>query len=165
MVDAQKKRPATLSAAFVRTVTEAGRYGDGRGGYGLTLLVKPMANGRLSRTWSQRVRIAGTPTNVGLGRYPVVSLAEARAAALANVRAIKQGRDPRAGGVPTFAQAAEKVIALHEPTWKDGARSASVWRSSLRSYALPVLGAATGVRRHYRPRPGRPGAHLDGHSR
>ena len=72
------KRPRILSAAFVRTVTQPGRYGDGRGGYGLGLLVKPTANGRLSKTWSQRVRFHGRVTNIGLGAYPIVTLAEAR---------------------------------------------------------------------------------------
>ena len=38
-------RPKRLSAAFVRTVKRPGRYGDGRGGYGLSLLVKPTASG------------------------------------------------------------------------------------------------------------------------
>ena len=133
-------RPKMLSAAFVKTVTRPGRYGDGRGGYGLSLLVKPMASGRLSRTWSQRVRIAGRPANIGLGRYPVVSLSEARAAALKNARAIAQGQDVRGGGVPTFAEAVEKVIEIHRPTWKDGARSGDIWRSSLGAYAIPRLG-------------------------
>ena len=77
-------RSKVLSAAFVRTVTKPGRYGDGRGGYGLTLLVKPMVNGRVSKTWAQRLRFSGRPTNLGLGKYPIVSLAEARAKALAN---------------------------------------------------------------------------------
>ena len=35
------KRPKTLSAAFVKTVKRPGRYGDGLGGHGLSLLVKP----------------------------------------------------------------------------------------------------------------------------
>ena len=134
------KRPRTLSAAFVRTVTRRGRYGDGRGGFGLSLLVKPMANGRTSKTWSQRLRIAGKPFNIGLGQYPLLTLQEARAAALANARAVKQGRDPRARAVPTFAEAVEDVIALHEPNWS-GTRTAQNWRSSLLYYATPTLGS------------------------
>ena len=141
MVDTlQRGRPKTLSAAFVRSVTRAGRYGDGRGGYGLSLLVKPMANGRLSKTWAVRTRIAGRPANVGAGRYPVVSLSEARAKALEVARAAAQGLDPRGAPVPTFEEAVERVIDLHEPTWKHGARSAEIWRSSLRVYAIPLLG-------------------------
>ena len=30
---------------------------------------------------------------------------------------------------------------MHEPNWKDGARSAEIWRSSLARYAMPRLGA------------------------
>jgi len=71
-------RPKKLSASFVKTVRRPGRYSDGRGGFGLSLLVKPTTTGRLSKTWSQRLRIHGHPVNVGLGAYPVVTLAEAR---------------------------------------------------------------------------------------
>jgi hypothetical protein len=62
------KRPATLTAAFVRKVHRPGRYGDGRGGHGLTLLVKPTKiKRRLSKTWAQRVRLNGKYTLLGLG--------------------------------------------------------------------------------------------------
>ena len=77
---------------FVKTVNRPGRYGDGRGGFGLSLLVKPTSTGRLSKTWSQRLRVHGRPVNVGLGAYPIVTLAEARRAAVANRREVAQGR-------------------------------------------------------------------------
>ena len=134
------QRPKTLSAAFVKTVRVPGRYGDGRGGYGLSLLVRPTATGRLSKTWSQRLRIAGRPCNVGLGAYPVVTLAEARQAALENRRAVARGRDPRRGGVPTFAAAVETVIAIHAAGWRDGGKNEKQWRASLGTYVLPQLG-------------------------
>ena len=94
-------RPTTLTAAFVRTVSTPGRYGDGRGGHGLSLLVKPTKTGRWSKSWSQRLYIDGKPIMLGLGSYPVVSLAEARQRALANRQAIERGKDPRAGDAPT----------------------------------------------------------------
>ena len=134
------KRPKTLSATFVKTVTVPGRYGDGRGGHGLSLLVKPTSTGRLSKTWSQRLRIAGRPCNIGLGGYPVVTLGEARKAALENRRAVARGRDPRTGGLPTFAAAVDRVIAIHAASWRDGGRSEKQWRASLRDYAMPRLG-------------------------
>ena len=134
------RRPRILSAAFVRTVTRPGRYGDGRGGYGLSLLVKPMANGRLSKTWSQRVRFHGRVTNIGLGAYPIVSLAEARKKAVANRRTIEAGLDPRGSRVPSFSQATEKVIAIHAAGWKPGGKSEAQWRASLTTYAYPRLG-------------------------
>ena len=134
------KRPRILSAAFARTVTQPGRYGDGRGSYGLSLLVKPTANGRLSKTWSQRVRFHGRVTNIGLGPYPIVTLAEARKKAVTNRRTIEKGLDPRGSRVPSFSQATEKVIAIHAAGWKPGGKSEKQWRSSLSTYAYPRLG-------------------------
>lgn len=133
-------RPKKLSAAFVKTVKRPGRYGDGRGGFGLSLLVKPTTNGRLSKTWSQRLRIHGHPVNIGLGAYPVVTLAEAREKALKNRRTVARGRDPRSGGIPTFAQAVETVIAIHRPSWRSGSRYEAQWRGTLRRYAVPRFG-------------------------
>lgn len=134
-------RPKQLSAAFVKTVKRPGRYGDGRGGHGLSLLVKPTTTARLSKTWAQRLYIAGRAVNIGLGSYPVVTLAEARRKALANRRTVAQGGDPRGGGIPTFAEAADKVIAIHRESWKPGGKSEAQWRASLRDYAMPHLSA------------------------
>ncbi|MDE0168549.1 MAG: site-specific integrase [bacterium] len=99
-----------------------------------------MANGRLSRTWSQRVRFHGRVTNIGLGAYPIVSLAEARKKAVANRRRIEAGLDPRGSRVPTFESAAERVIAIHAAGWKPGGKSEAQWRASLTTYAYPRLG-------------------------
>lgn len=135
------KRPATLNATFVKTVRRPGRYGDGRGGYGLSLMVKQRRNGRMSKTWAQRIRIDGRETNLGLGSYPVVTLARARKRALVNRRAVADGRNPRSPGVPTFEEAATTVITLHGPQWKPGGRTEEHWRSSLAAYAHPKIGA------------------------
>jgi len=132
------KRPKTLSAAFVRTVNQPGRYGDGRGGHGLSLLVSRRINGRLSKRWTQRVRIDGRETNLGLGVYPVVTLSEARHKALGNRRSIEQGRNPHAPAIPTFSEATERVIGLHSAKWKTGGRSAAIWRSTLTRFAGPL---------------------------
>ena len=125
----------------MRTISRPGRYGDGRGGHGLSLLVKPMANGRWSKTWSQRVKIGGKVTSVGLGSYPVITLAEARARALENARAVAAGKDPRTGDAPTVAEAWEEVIRLRRPTWRDGGKSENQWRASFRDYVELQLGS------------------------
>ena len=129
-----------ISAAFVCNVSRPGRYGDGRDGYGLSLLVRKQVNWRVSKTWAQRVRINGKVTNIGLGKYPLVTLAEARQAAFENRRAIAKGNDPRGGSTPTFAEAAEKVIAVYAEGWKDSGRTASKWRSQFQRYVYPHLG-------------------------
>ena len=138
-----KNRPRMLSATFVRNVNLPGRYGDGRGGLGLSLLVKPASRGGFSKSWSQSVRLSGKPTSIGLGRYPVVTLAMARERALENARAIAEGRDPRrsARTAPTFAEACETVIAIHAGSWKPDGRTEQSWRATLRDYVLPRLGA------------------------
>ena len=134
-------RPLMLSATFVKNVNAPGRYGDGRGGLGLGLLVRPATHGGLNKCWTQSVRIDGRPTSLGLGRYPVVTLAMARERALDNARAIARGHDPRrtAKSVPTFAEALETVIAIHAATWKDRKGSEQQWRASMRNYVLPRL--------------------------
>ena len=78
----------------------------------MSLLVKPTSTGRLSKTWSQRLRINAKPAMIGLGAYPVV----------------------------TFEQAAERVIALHAPNWRDPRRVQN-WRSSLERFVYPRLGS------------------------
>ena len=133
------KRPRTLSAAFVRTVNRPGVYGDGRGGRGLSLRVHRTRDGRITKTWRQRVRIEGRLTSIGLGPYPEVTLAEARQQALDNSRGVLLGQDPRGRGVPTFAKAAERTIKLHRESWKAGSPLPGQWESTFRLHAAPLL--------------------------
>ncbi len=133
-------RPKRLTARFVKEVKRYGRYGDGRGGHGLSLLVKPTKSGRLSKTWSQRLRINGRVVNIGLGPYPVVTLGDARRAAIENRRATFRGEDPRTGDTPTFAKAARSVIRLRRASWRPGSKSEAQWKASLETYAFPVIG-------------------------
>ncbi|MXW67352.1 MAG: tyrosine-type recombinase/integrase [Gemmatimonadales bacterium] len=133
------KRPRTLSAAFVRTVNRPGVYGDGRGGRGLSLRVHRTRDGRITKTWRQRVRIEGRLTSIGLGPYPEVTLAEARQKALDNSRGVLLGQDPRGRGVPTFSEAAERTIKLHRESWKAGSPLPEQWESTFRLHAAPLL--------------------------
>ena len=129
-------RPSNaLSAARVRTEKRVGRHADGNGLY---LVVEPTGNKR----WIQRLSIRGRRTDLGLGGWPLVSLASARERALENRRIARSGGDPlaekRKALVPTFSEAAEKVIALNAPTWRHPKTEAQ-WRSSLKTYAYPYL--------------------------
>ena len=102
--------------------------------------MKPASTGGFSKSWVERIRLDGKAANVGLGAYPVVTLARARQKALANARIVSEGRD-RASRAPTFEQAVETVIGIHAENWKDGGKSAAQWRASLRDYAVPKIGA------------------------
>ena len=136
------ERPYRLSARFVATVHEPGRYGDGRGSGGLSLLVKHTARGHLAKSWAQRISLDGRQRNLGLGSWPHVSLAEAREKCALNLAARRRGElvTGRKRTVPTFEEAVEKVIAVHRAGWKDGSRSETDWRATLRDYAVPELG-------------------------
>ncbi|MCY4623292.1 MAG: integrase arm-type DNA-binding domain-containing protein [bacterium] len=126
-----------LTAAFVRSVTKPGKYGDQ---HGLILRVQPSG----SKAWIWRGTVNGKRRDLGLGRYPYVSLAEARAKAFDHRKVALDGGDPvllRSGGVPTFASAVEKVISLHAGKWKAGGKSEESWRSSLGAYVLPAIGS------------------------
>ncbi len=136
------QRPYRLSARFVETIKEPGTYGDGRGSGGLSLRVKRTARGHLAKSWGQRISVDGRPRNLGLGTWPHVSLAEARQKCVLNLLARQRGElvTGRKRTVPTFEEAAEKVIAVHRAGWKDGSRSEADWRGTLRDYAMPKLG-------------------------
>ena len=134
-----KRRNTTLSATLVERA-KPGTYGDGRGGHGLYLRVSKTANGRTSRYFAQRVRLNGRVTNLGVGNFPVVTLAEARKVALENRRAILQGVDPRGPGIPTFEELAEKVLRVRAPTWKNPEKMARAWRTEF-EYAFRLFGA------------------------
>ena len=125
------------TAAFVRTVTLPGKYGDQ---HGLILRVTPSG----SKQWIWRGTIRGKRRDLGLGGYPYTSLAEARQRAFEYRKLARHGGDPTAlrrnTTAPTFAEACEQVIAMHEPSWKDGGRSADNWRSTLSRLAYPRLG-------------------------
>ena len=134
-----------LSATFVKQVTKTGRYGSGRGGHGLTLVVKGKIGGGLSKAWVQRLRIGGRETNLGLGSYPVVTLAEARRRALENARTVATGGDPRVSTrVPTLRELAEQVIESRRSQWKESERlghqrSERQWRASLETHAAALM--------------------------
>ena len=129
-----KTKSARLTHTFIKSVTKEGRYGDGRGGLGLSILVRKTQNGGRSKTWSQRLHIgkARQEYTPGLGSWPLVTLADARAKAFENARLVKQGIDIRqpAAHVPTVAEAFETVIALKEPGWR-GTHTKKSWNLSL----------------------------------
>ena len=126
-----------LSAAFVRTVQERGKYFDGHG-----LLLKVDRSG--ARRWVQRIIIRGKRTELGLGSPPLVSLAEAREAALANRKLARAGGDPlrekrEAEAVLTFEEAARKVHQMHLPSWRNP-KHGQQFINTLATYAFPRMG-------------------------
>ena len=137
----QKRKFSTgLTALFVRTVGHSGRSGADKHGdrHGLILRILPSG----SKQWIWRGTVRGKRMDLGLGGYPYVTLAEARQKAFEYRKTARAGRDPRLSrrDVPTFEEAAGKVIAIHRASWRSGGKSEAQWRASLRDYAMPQLG-------------------------
>src|SRR5215469_10797207 len=76
-----------LNAAKLRTLTKPGAYGDGAGLY---LQVRGPDN----RSWLYRFKLHGKAHLMGLGTAADVSLAEARDAATAARKLVKQSVNP-----------------------------------------------------------------------
>jgi integrase len=77
------------------------------------------------RSWIVRVQHSGRRRDIGLGGYPIISLARARELALETRRAVREGRDPvaerrQALAVPTLAAALQDWIAKEAPDWRGG---------------------------------------------
>ena len=134
-----------LSALWVKSLSKPGRHGDGDG-----LYLNVARYG--TKSWVQRIVVNERRRDIGLGSYPTVSLAQARSLAADNRTAVAEGRDPLAEkreakeavrnplpSIPTFAEAAGRVIELRRPTWKN-LKHAAQWQSTLETYAFPVLG-------------------------
>ncbi len=125
-----------LSAAFVRSAPP-GRHCDGNGLY---LFVQPSG----TRSWIQRLVIRGRKRELGLGSLALVSLAEAREKALTHRKLARSGGDPlaekrRAEGIPTFAEAARRVVERKRAGWRNP-KSATNWLRSLDAYVFPRIG-------------------------
>lgn len=125
-----------LTDAVVRQA-RSGRHVDGNG---LHLLVRP--NG--ARSWVQRLVILGNRRDLGLGGYPLVTLATARKVAEENRRVARSGGDPVAApsrkAVPSVREVFEDVIAARSVSWRNPATERK-WRRLFETLVLPGIGA------------------------
>ncbi len=125
-----------LSARFVATVTEPGRYGDGGN---LHLAVSPTG----ARSWLLIFRHGGRQREMGLGPARDVPLAKARVLAaearalladgvdpLEHRRRVAEEADKAAQRVPTFGEAADALIEAMAPAWRNPKHRAQ-WRMTL----------------------------------
>jgi integrase len=95
--------------------------------------------------------VTGKRRDMGLGAYPEIGLADARARALAARQLIAVGKDPIAEretqsaarkadqNALTFEQAARRVHEGLKPGWKNP-KHAEQWLNTLRDYVFPSIG-------------------------
>jgi integrase len=134
-----------LLPRIIGTLKQPGMYPDG---HGLYLLISP--NG--ARSWIFRYKFQKRRHEMGLGGFPMISLAEAREVAKGYRRQLHDGFNPleqrrvlrqaakleAAKRIP-FKQCAETYIAETSPAWKNR-KHAAQWSSTLEAYAYPVFG-------------------------
>ena len=131
---------SALTDRAVKAATEPGRMFDGQG---LFLLVTPGG----AKIWKQRITVKGRRQELGLGPYPVVTLAKAREVALENRRMVRDGLSPkverrRARGIPTFAELARADFEHRKGGWRS-AKHARDWMATLDRFVFPHLGDRT----------------------
>jgi integrase len=134
-----------LSAVEVKTLTAKGMHPDGGGLY---LRITDNA----TKSWMFRYTLDKEAHNMGLGSYPALSLADARAEAERWRKVKEQGRDPIATrqaekakrkandkSVKTFRQCAEAYIDAHRDSWKNP-KHQTQWPNTLEAYVYPIFG-------------------------
>ena len=134
------RRAKRLTLQDVRTLREPGMHAD-LGTPTLFLRVTPSG----SKQWVQRIFCQGKQISLGLGGVSYTTLEQARDKATETRKAIRSGSDPLAerkqrASVPTFAQAVQKVIALHQGSWKNPKQKRQEWQTSFDLHVLPTLG-------------------------
>jgi integrase len=133
-----------LTPSFVKQISDAGSYQDGRG-----LILKVNLNGQ--KRWVFRYQINRRRRDMGIGTYPSVSLREARLACDNHRVKIASGIDPLAerenasaaeqskrSRATQFQVAAESYIKTHRQSWSE--KHASQWSNSLEQHAYPHIG-------------------------
>jgi integrase len=114
-----------LTSSAIRALIKPGRHSDGDGLY---LIVGQTG----SQSWVCRVQKNGKRRDIGLGSAKKVTLSAAREKA-ARVRSQMEA------GIPTFREAAAKVFAENNRTWRN-AKHRAQWLSTLNSYVFPHIG-------------------------
>lgn len=134
-----------LTAMTVQKLKEPGRYADGGGLY---LQIGPTGG----KSWLFRYTRQGKAREMGLGALNVVSLADAREAAMSVRRTLAAGHDPletrkaerqqqeaEASGGMTFSECASAYIDAHKSAWRNEKHVAQ-WSSTIKTYVEPVFG-------------------------
>lgn len=135
------KKVKPLGALEVKKLVAPGFYAVGTVA-GLHLSIKPSG----AKSWILRAKVGAKRSDIGLGGYPDVTLANAHERARTAKNSIRDGIDPVAerraqrGAITwTFKTCALAYIKEHEPSWKN-AKHGDQWRNTLETYVYPYFG-------------------------
>src|SRR6266851_3186854 len=138
-------RTGKLSAIEVRQAKGPAVLHDGGG-----LYLRVSATG--ARSWVFRFQLDGKRRDMGLGPYPDISLAEARARASAHRNQRRDGIDPLDAKAAqrqaqrvfiakgrTFRECAVEFIERNQAGWRN-AKHRRQWGNTLETYVYPIIG-------------------------
>ena len=134
------RRERILSARGAMALTKPGRHSDGGGLY---LYLSKDAH----RSWVYLFTWQGRQCEMGLGAYPLTSLAEARESRDRWRKVLRGGQNPievrrdgsRMSSSPTFGSCAGVLLATKSSHWSN-AKHRSQWRVTLETYAATLYG-------------------------
>ena len=137
-----------LSALEVKRLNTDGVHFVG----GVAGLILQISNGGSAKSWLLRIRVGGKRQHIGLGPYPQVTLAEARAEAKTHLAKLKSGLNPLADkrsarkqllasqlNSKTFKQCAVAYMSAKTGEFTND-KHRKQWASTLELYAYPFLG-------------------------
>ena len=136
------KKAKELSAVEVRRLKTPGQYAVG-GVPGLSLRVGEGA----AKSWVLRYMDGSRRSEMGLGAFPEVELAQARGKAKVVRDSLRAGTRPvltrgahSRRAVPTFRDAVRRYLLAKQDEWKNS-KTGLQWSHSLTTYAFPTIGA------------------------
>jgi integrase len=132
-----ERKMGRLTASSIRSLSKPGRHADGDGLY---LVIGNTG----AQSWVCRVQKNGKRRDIGLGSAKKVTLAGAREKASRVRSQMEAGIDPvherlKEAGIPTFREAAAKVFAENNKSWRN-AKHRAQWLSTLSTYVFPFIG-------------------------
>ena len=137
-----KKLMGYLTNKKIDDVFEKGVYIDGDG---LRLRVGENKN----KSWILRYRLFGQTREMGLGKYPIVSLKDARKKMINAKKMVYDGKDPieikkehqleKQKTIITFQKICDEFIKNFEVEWSNN-KHTQQWTNTLNTYACPIIG-------------------------
>ena len=133
---------SNLTNKKVKSFFEKGVYVDGDG---LRLRIDKNKN----KSWSLRYQLAGKIREMGLGKYPIISLKDARKKTIQAKKIIYDGKDPleikkdlqleKKKKIITFQKISDEFIKDFQVEWSNK-KHIQQWTNTLNTYASPIIG-------------------------
>ena len=102
-----------------------------------------------NKSWSLRYQLAGKIREMGLGKYPIISLKDARKKTIQAKKIIYDGKDPleikkerqleKKKKIITFQKISDEFIKDFQVEWSNK-KHIQQWTNTLNTYASPIIG-------------------------